>query len=252
MVSLQLDRVGAAYSGRTILHDITTPRFDGGQVVALVGTNAAGKSTLFKRIAGLIPGDGHVTLAGGRGPQGLVYLPQDINATARLDVYESLVLASRPPGAGWRVPRDTLAGLDDTLALLGISHLAAASIADLSGGQRQLVAIAQALVRTPDVLLMDEPTSALDLRRQVLVLELLRHLAQTRGWLIVLAMHDLNQVLRYADQVMVIADGTLRACGPSAEIIAPALVRDVYGVDVVVESNSLGFPQLIVAGALPV
>ncbi len=260
MVSLRLHGVGAAYGRRAILSDISIPTVRGGDVVAVVGPNAAGKSTLFKRMAGLLPGPGGVVLdagkagggagsgAAGRGGRGgICYMPQDTAANAVLSVYES-VLVARMQGAAWRVADADARAVEGALDALGIQGLATRSIGELSGGQRQVVCIAQALVRDPAVLLMDEPTSALDLSRKVEVLALMRAMARARGMILFLALHDLNDVLRYADAAMVLAGGGLAAFGPCGDVLTAELLRGVYGVDARLERCSRGVPHVLVDG----
>jgi iron complex transport system ATP-binding protein len=95
---------------------------------------------------------------------------------------------------------------------------------------------------------MDEPTSALDLSRQVEVLTLMRDLAHKRGMVVLIALHDLNHALRFTDRTMVIAGGRLVACGPSAEIVTPTLLREIYRVEARIEPCSRGIGQVIVDG----
>ena len=130
------------------------------------------------------------------------------------------------------------------LALLGIAALALRNLGELSGGQRQLVSIAQALVRDPRILLMDEPTSALDLQRQVEVLSLMRGLVRAAGSRVLIALHDLNQALRFADRVLILQEGRLVASGPPSEIVTVDLLRRVYGVEARIERCSRG--QIVV------
>jgi iron complex transport system ATP-binding protein len=251
MVNLRLDRVGAAYGGRRILSDISTPPFIGGTVVAVIGPNAAGKSTLFKRIAGLIGGSGDVLLDGSRRDlDGICYMPQDVVASARLTVYESVLLARKQHQPTWTVHDADLALIDGIMKAIGIDGLAFCNLEELSGGQRQLVSIAQTLARDPEIMLMDEPTSALDMRRQVQVLSILRDLTKQRGMIAFIALHDLNQALHFADQVLVIAHGTAHSCGPCGDIITAAMLCEVYGVDARVERCSLGASHVIVDGAV--
>ena len=99
------------------------------------------------------------------------------------------------------------------------------------------------------MLLLDEPTSALDLQRQVEVLELLRGLARGRGLCVVIAIHDLNQALRFADQVAVLGGGRIVASGAPVEVLTPALLREVYGVEARLERCSRGVPFLAVDGS---
>lgn len=247
MVSIQLDDVGACYGPRTIISGVSTARFVGGQVVAVVGPNAAGKSTLFKRIAGLLDGPGEVNLQGStKGVQGISYMPQGLNASARLTVYESVLLARKQLAPGWTVSDDELRLVDEMLDALGIRDLAFRNLGELSGGQQQLVSIAQTLVREPEVLLMDEPTSALDMHRQVQVLNFMRTLARQRQVIVFIALHDLNQALRFADQVLVIADGTAQGSGPSHEVINEAMLRAVYKVEARIERCSRGQHHILI------
>lgn len=247
MVKLQLENLGARYGQREIINGVTTATFIGGQVVAVVGPNAAGKSTLFKRMAGLVDGQGQVNLQGSKkGPQGISYMPQGLNASARLTVYESVLLARKQLTPGWVVHDDELKLVDQTLDALGITELSFRNLGELSGGQQQLVSIAQTLVREPEILLMDEPTSALDMHRQVQVLNFMRALARKREVIVFIAIHDLNQALRFADQVLVIANGTSRGSGPSDEVITEQMLRDVYEVEARIEICSRGQRHILI------
>ena len=247
MVTIRLENLGARYGQRTVIHGVTTAAFVGGQVVAVVGPNAAGKSTLFKRMAGLIDGPGQVILEGSKkGPQGISYMPQGLNASARLTVYESVLLARKQLTPGWVVHDDELKLVDDILAALGITELSFRNLGELSGGQQQLVSIAQTLVREPEILLMDEPTSALDMHRQVQVLNFMRALARKRQVIVFIAIHDLNQALRFADQVLVIADNTAQGSGPSAEVITESMLRQVYKVEARIEQCSRGGRHILI------
>jgi len=249
MVKIQLENLGARYGQRKIISGVTTSTFIGGQVVAVVGPNAAGKSTLFKRMAGLIDGPGRVNLQDSKkGPQGISYMPQGLNASARLTVYESVLLARKQLTPGWTVDDDELKRVDQILGALAITELSFRNLGELSGGQQQLVSIAQTLVREPEVLLMDEPTSALDMHRQVQVLNFMRELARKREVIVFIAIHDLNQALRFADQVLVIAEGTTKGSGPSEEVITGQMLRDVYKVEARIETCSRGQRHILIDG----
>lgn len=251
MVKLRLHEVGARHGRQLTLSGITTPWFQAGELVAVVGPNAAGKSTLFRRVAGLLPGPGEVQLEGARkGRDGICYMPQDSSASARLTVYESVLLARKQLQASWSVAEEDLAPVDAVLAALGITELAFRYLGELSGGQRQLAAIAQTLARDPEVLLMDEPTSALDLHRQLQVLGIMRRMARERGLVVLVALHDLNQALRFFDQVLVIAGGACRGAGPSGSVITARMLREVYRVDAHIEPCSQGMAQVVVDGTV--
>lgn len=248
MVALQLDDLGALYGKKLAVSGVTTPPLQAGEIVAVIGPNAAGKSTLFKRIAGLIKGPGEVRLTGtAKGKKAISYMPQDTSANAVLTVYESILLA-RKQGSSWSVDDTDLHFIDHVMEALNITPIAFRDLGALSGGQRQLVSVAQTLVREPDVMLMDEPTSALDLHRQVEVLSFMQAQARQKGMIVLIAIHDLNQALRFADKVMLIADGKMRACSDPLDVINPAMLRTVYGVDARIEKCSRQFDHVIVDG----
>lgn len=251
MVRLRLENIGALYGRHLVISGINTPAFHGGEVVSVIGPNAAGKSTLFKRLAGLLKGPGNIHLEGSRkGLDGICYMPQEINANARLTVYESVLLARKQQTPSWAVHDDDLKVIDATMASLGIADLAFRNLGELSGGQRQLVSIAQTLAREPEILLMDEPTSALDLHRQIQVLDFMRRLAREKGMLVFIAIHDLNQALRFSDQTLVIASGTARASGLAREVITERMLREVYRIDARIECCSMGVGHVIVDGVV--
>lgn len=250
MVALALKDVGASYGRTTVLSKVGIDTLKSGSVTAVIGPNAAGKSTLFKRIASLISGPGLVELSdSARGQRGICYMPQDTGANAVLTVYESILLAAKQ-GGGWRVHDDELSEIDHLLSALKIQNLAFRGLGELSGGQRQLVSLAQALVRKPEVLLMDEPTSALDLHRQIEVLSFVSDLAARTGMIVLIALHDLNHALRYCENTMVIASGEMVVSGPTENVITPAMLSDIYRIDARIEPCSQGRPMVIVDGAL--
>lgn len=249
MVTLELNEVGARYGRRQILSGITTPPLQGGQVVALLGPNAAGKSTLFRRILGLLKGSGDVRITGTSSSRPVAYMPQDTGVNAVLTVYESVLLA-RMQGRSLKVQQQDLEEVERALRELDIMALSERDISDLSGGQRQLVGAAQALVQAPDILLLDEPTSALDLHRQIDLLSILGRLARERRMLVIVAIHDIGHALRFTDQALVIANGGFVACGPTPLVVTSEMLRDVYQVIARVENCTQGQPQLIVEAAV--
>ncbi|WP_245272333.1 ABC transporter ATP-binding protein [Xanthobacter sp. 126] len=243
-LGVRLVEVGAGYGRRPVIDGITTPRFTGGDLVAVLGLNGSGKSTLLKRMAGLLEGPGRVELSGA-GRADIGYLPQDLPSPAGLTVYESVLLSARRD-AGWSVPAAELSRVEATLAMLGLTPLAFRGLDTLSGGQRQLASIAQSLVRQPRLLLMDEPTSALDLHRQFEILKILRNLAEAQGVIVFVSLHDVNLALRFASHAMVIANGTLTACGSSSAIISTEMMESTFRVSARIETCSKGISIIIV------
>ncbi|ALK10891.1 ABC transporter ATP-binding protein [Blastochloris viridis] len=248
--------LSAGYPRRPVIENLTLPAIAAGTVTALIGPNAAGKSTLLAALAGLVRAHGTVRLDGEdlmRLPlaarAALVgFMPQALPQGVALSVLESVVAAfeaSPPEGLAGDPARRALAVLDR----LGIADLALEMLDRLSGGQRQMVSLAQALVREPQLLLLDEPTSALDLRHQVTVMAAVRALA-SEGRSVIVVLHDLNLAARWADRVVVLDHGRVAAVGTPVEALTPEILAAVWGVAARVTPSPDGAPHVVVEGAL--
>ena len=234
-MAIRAENLTVSYGRTTILHSLSFGPLEPGKVVGLIGPNAAGKSTLVKTIAGIKePAEGSVTLSvddaelvGKQKVQAVGYVPQDLLSSASLTAFESIMVSARRRGdASWN-PLDRSAAV---MERLGITHLADRLVSDMSGGQRQLVAMAQMLVREPDIMLLDEPTSALDLRHQVELLQHIRDEVAGTTKLALVAIHDLNLAARFCDELLVVKAGRVVAHDTPQEVLTPDLLEDVYGI----------------------
>ncbi|MDO4636810.1 MAG: ABC transporter ATP-binding protein [Lautropia sp.] len=229
-MSLDLQSVSVVRGKGVILNQISA-RLAPGQIVGLVGPNGTGKSTLVNAIATLCPFSGQICWKGE--PVRLAeigYMPQQCQVRSAISVTEA-VLLGRHEGLGWRVSG---ALLDSALALLdsfGIGHLHDRGMHTLSGGQQQLVLLAQRLLRQPDLLLLDEATSALDVRHQMQVFERLRQYVTRTGALVVVAIHDLNLAARHADTLMLLHGGRIAGLGRFEDVMCEDALRTVYGIE---------------------
>ena len=261
MNALRLEDVAVYYGRRAAIGGLTLAPMLPGTLTALIGPNGAGKSTLLRALAGLLPARGRILLGASdlsrmslaERAQYIAYMPQGLPQGVQLTVLETLIgaLKASPPASG---PISVEQAAERGLALLerlGVGSLALNQLDRLSGGQRQLAALAQALVRQPEVLLLDEPTSALDLHFQLSVMGLVRELVASAGLVGVVVLHDLGLVARFADRVVVLNDGMLEADDtPQRTFTAPLLAR-VYGVTGRVERCSRGGLLILADEPLP-
>ena len=218
--------LNVAYGRTPILHDMTFRLGTPGAVTGLLGPNAAGKSTLVKTIAGLkTPTSGTVTTT--CEPHDVGYVPQDLLTSASLTAFESIVVAAKAGGAVTNPLEATAAMMDR----LGILHISDRMVCHMSGGQRQLVGVAQMLVREPQLLLLDEPTSALDLHHQVSLLTIIRNIVADTERQAVVAIHDLNLAARYCDELLVMKAGRVVTHGEPLDVLTPELLEEVYGIE---------------------
>lgn len=218
--------------------------FPSGSISVICGPNGAGKSTLMAAIANILPYSGTTTFAGRKpGNKELSFLPQALGLRAQLSVLET-VLLGRLDKLGWSLRGSDIDAADAAMQSVGIGDLASRSVCSLSGGQQQLVLLAQRLIRKPAILLLDEPTSALDLRRQLLVLDILKAYAEEQDAVVAVVLHDLSLAARYGTEMLVLHEGRCAAAGKPADILTEDMIRSVYGVDTEILHTANGTPVI--------
>jgi len=238
-MTLGISNLKAGYGKTEILHDVSVPNIHAGTFVGLIGPNASGKSTLFKTLAGLVkPMSGQITIGTDDVTQlrrkdrarRVAYMPQAFGCNALLTVFESVLLALKQT-SGWRVQSDNLDRVSETLSALSLSHLSNRGIADLSGGQAQMVAVAQTIVRAPEVILLDEPTSALDLHHQLSIMTSIRNEMRRKKPVVLAALHDLNLAAKFCDRLVLLREGSILADGPPEDVLALPQIGETYRVE---------------------
>ena len=248
---LEISNLSFGYDSHPILKNVNLT-FEPGKMTAVIGPNATGKSTLLKCISGILRGQGAV-LMDGRNlstlnqqdiAKQISYLSQEGYGKAVLSVFE-VVLLGRVHSLSLKVSDVEINYVSKILRQLGIEELAARNICELSGGQRQMVFIAQALVREPSILLLDEPTNSLDLHRELEMLELIKNLTITRALTTVVTLHQLDMAARYADEIVVLFDGEVYAAGPPAAVLTTDMLRTVYQVNAAIHQASDGVPHVM-------
>lgn len=231
--------VHLAYDKHRVVHgvDLAVPT---GRVTAIVGANGCGKSTLLRGLGRILrPVEGRVELDGRdlhrmrprEVAEVLGLLPQQPVAPEGISVGD-LVGRGRHPhqGAFRRWSAGDADAVARALALTDTQDLVGRRVEELSGGQRQRVWVAMMLAQDPRILLLDEPTTYLDIAHQVDVLDLLADLNEQRGTTVVMVLHDLNLAARYADHLVVMAQGRLVREGPPAEVLDVACVQEAFGL----------------------
>lgn len=218
--------------GQRILNGIDAD-FSGGEITALLGPNGTGKTTLLKALMNLYSYRGQIEQQGSKNSNDyrFSYLCQLSPSTSQLTVIE-VVLLGLVEQLRWRITPEQEYLAEQVLDSLGLIQLATRRFSSLSGGQQQLVSLAQALISQPDVLLLDEPTSALDMRHQVQVLELAKDYTRRHNAVTVAVLHDLSLAARYSDKLLLLNRGKVVANGSPGDVCLPTTLSDVYQVEI--------------------
>ena len=259
MSVVELRGAGVRLGGRQVFDDVDLT-VDAGEFLAVLGPNGAGKSTLMRAILGLVPlAAGSVTVLGGtsaRARSRIGYLPQrsGFDRATRLRGVDLVRLGV--DGTRWGVPlalstaarerrRSERKRADRVIEMVGAAPYARRAIGELSGGEQQRLLIAQALVRSPQLLILDEPLDSLDLPNQVAVAALIRRIATEERISVMLVAHDVNPLLGYLDRVVYMGGGRALT-GTVAEVITPTTLTALYGSPVEVLRTNDG--RLVVVG----
>jgi zinc/manganese transport system ATP-binding protein len=240
VTAIELADATLALGGRTVLANVGFAIEDG-EFVGLLGPNGAGKTTLMRAILGLLrPVVGTVRVLGrtaARGNARVGYMPQTRSNPAGMRLSGRDFVAGAAAGHRWGLPilsRAERREIAWALDLVGAADLAARPLAETSGGERQRLLLAQALLGRPRLLLLDEPLMNLDPHHQRMVVELVRRLQQELGIAVLFSAHDLNPLLGSLDRVLYLGGGQA-ALGTVAEVITGPVLSRLYGspIDVV-------------------
>jgi len=209
-----------------------------GEVGILLGRNGSGKTTLFKNIIGVEkPTDGDITFDGNslkkmtksERARVIGYVPQDIRFGS-LTVFESIMIG-RISYFGYRPGEADIEAVNEVLQKMGLTEYSDRNVEQLSGGERQKIAIARALAQNPRLLVFDEPTGNLDISNEHLILRQARELADDFNISILTSLHDLNQALNFGDRFFFLKDGKIKY-NVTRDEVTEHIISDTFDADV--------------------
>jgi iron complex transport system ATP-binding protein len=237
-------------AGGKLIVDGVTLEVEPNRVLGLIGPNGSGKSSLLRLLcrlrkvaSGVVTLDGQDIAGVGRRDlaRRLAFVEQQATTEIALTVCDVVRLGRTPHRAAFAAwSAEDERAVDAALERVGLSERHDQLWHTLSGGERQRVHIARALAQAPRELILDEPTNHLDIQHQLSILRLVRRLGVT----CIVALHDLNLASLFCDRIGVLAAGRLVAAGAPEEVLTPALIRDVFGVEVAIRSGGNGRRQI--------
>lgn len=211
---------------------------EAGQIGILLGKNGSGKTTLFKTLLGIhAPTGGAITFEGENllkmprreRARRIAFVPQDIRFGA-LSVFDSILLG-RVAYFGTRAEESDYEAVDRILRDMQLESYAYRNVEQLSGGERQKVAIARAMAQEPRLLVFDEPTGNLDIANEELILTEAKKLAREKNIAILSSLHDLNQAICFGDRFFFLKDGAVIHTG-GRECFTEEAIRDTFDIQV--------------------
>ncbi|ASV85347.1 ABC transporter family protein [Ochrobactrum quorumnocens] len=238
MSVLSIDNLDVSLGRKPVLEAVGFEAGEG-ELIGLIGPNGAGKTTLLRAILRLTSSTGNILLDGSdlRRMQVadrakiIAYLPQERDVAWPVTVKTLVSLgrsALKPAFAGFDHTDETV--VETAMKRMGVAELASRPANELSGGERARVLIARVLAQDTSIILADEPVAGLDPAHQLELMELFAGLAQENRTVIA-SLHDLGLAAKYCTRLIVLDDGRLIADGTPEDVLTPALLRDVYGID---------------------
>ena len=236
---LKVENLHFRYSriGAPVLHG-TSLELKQGEIGILLGKNGSGKTTLFKNILGIEKPESGVLQFNGENllkmnrrerSRRIAYVPQDIHFGA-LSVFDS-ILMGRVSYFGLKASHEDYLAVKKIIEDMGLTDFAHRNVEELSGGERQKIAIARAMAQNPKLMVFDEPTGNLDIANEHLIMVEAKKLAKEKNISILSSLHDLNQALAFGDKFFFLKNGVVKYAG-GKEIVTEAVIKDIFDIDV--------------------
>jgi zinc/manganese transport system ATP-binding protein len=235
--AIELQNVTLQLGHRAVLRDVSFS-ISPGEFIGLLGPNGAGKTTLIRAILGLLPPRQGSLRVFGRAPlkgdPSIGYLPHLRKVLPDLRVRGVDFIGASLDGHLWGVPtlgRAERKTIEATLDAVGARELGSRPLSDMSGGERQRLLLAQALLGEPQLLLLDEPLIMLDARHQEVAIEVVRRICRERGITVLFSAHELNQLIGALDRVLYLGGGDA-VLGAIDEVVTAPVLSRLYGTDI--------------------
>jgi zinc/manganese transport system ATP-binding protein len=232
-----LDHATIRIGGRTVLADASFS-IEQGEFIGVLGPNGAGKTTLMRSILGLLPPSAGTLRVFGRTPEcgdrTIGYLPQLRTVLPDLRVRGLDFIGASLHGERWGVPRlshKDRTMIEQTLDAVGARELASRPLSEMSGGERQRLLLAQALIGNPKLLLLDEPLISLDARHQEVAIGVVKKVCRERGITVLFSAHELNQLLGAIDRVLYLGNRQA-VLGTVDQVVTAPVLSQLYGTDI--------------------
>ena len=209
-----------------------------GQIGILLGKNGSGKTTCFKNILGILSptggnlrfdGENLLKMSRRERARRIAYVPQDIRFGA-LSVFDS-ILMGRVSYFGLKAGHEDYLAAEQVMVEMHLEDFARRNVEELSGGERQKVAIARAMAQEPRLMVFDEPTGNLDIANEQLIMEEARRLAKEKNIAILSSLHDLNQAMYFGDKFFFLKNGSIAYAG-GQEVMREDVIKDVFDINV--------------------
>lgn len=238
VMGLRVENLSFSYDGRHNVLENISFSFQSGKVTGILGPNGTGKTTLLKCLNGIFTASrGKVmldevdlaTLSRKAVARGMAYVPQYINSFFDVDVFE-MILMGRLPYVTVRYAEKDREMARTVVRKMNLEGFLGKTINEMSGGERQRIFIARALVQEPKIMLLDEPTSSLDIYNQMFILNLIRTISREKDISIILTIHDINMAALFCDDIILLRDSQIFYQGETASGITEESIYSMYGV----------------------
>lgn len=241
-MKIKLEDIKVSFGLKKVLDGVNL-EYVGEGIYAIIGVNGTGKSVLMKSIAGIQTYSGKVSITNCKKicqKEDIAYEPQVTSLNSSLTSFE-MVLLGKVNHLKMRVSDEMVKEVYEVMERLNIRSLEEQTFSSLSGGQKQLIIMAQALISKPKLLLLDEPTSALDLYHQLNLLSLARQYCKETGAITIVIMHDLSQAARFCKRITILKDGKVFAYGKPQEVLTEINIKEVFKVDAEIGFSNSGY-----------